>query len=486
MNRPSRIILLAFAIAMVAPEALWAQRPSNNVQTRSAALYMNRARQHNDPEERRALYQQALTVLQEGTQQDPRNPRVWYMAGQALVHLGNYVGADSMFRQAEQLYPQWDSVRIERQNAWIRAQNQGVTLQQQNRLEDAAASFENAALIFDGRPEANLSLGALYHRLDRPEDAVQSYRAALAILRGPARQDLQPAQAQNWREWEEVAAFNMAQILATRGHDEEAIQAYRDFLEREPDNVTARVNLAVVLTRQGNTQEASDLYRGLLDRPGLGEADYTTIGVGLFRAQLYPEAARAFRSLGELNPYSRDAWYNLTQALYLQTAQLEEQARAGGPEQARIRGELRPLYEEMLEAAAKARQFDPLNENLLRLTAQAHRGLADQQSGAAADAGRRRAVETLEARQALPFMVEDVQMHASDGRVRFIGRLRNNKTPAGQPMRFRLSVLGENGEVVATEEVNVAAPAAEELANFEVQVSARTERLTGWKIEPVS
>jgi hypothetical protein len=79
-----------------------------------------------------------------------------------------------------------------------------------------------------------------------------------------------------------------------------------------------------------------------------------------------------------------------------------------------------------------------------------------------------------------------VQMHASDGRVRFTGRLRNNKTPAGQPMRFRLSVLGENGEVVATEEVNVAAPAAEELANFEVQVSARTERLTGWKIEPVS
>src|SRR5690606_40340178 len=134
-------------------------------------------------------------------------------------------------------------------------------------------------------------LGALYAQKGQTDKAIDAYKGALEILRGPARQRISQREAEQWRENEEVAAFNMAQLLAGAGRDEEAAQAYRDFLEREPQNRTAKSNLAIVLGRMGKTDEASEIYAELMSQPDLTDAELFSIGIGLYNADEFERAA---------------------------------------------------------------------------------------------------------------------------------------------------------------------------------------------------
>ena len=135
------------------------------------------------------------------------------------------------------------------------------------------------------------------------ERAIEAFRGALEILRGPARDEVPANQQEQWREGEEAAAFNLAQLLAGAGRDEEAAQAYRDFLEREPQNRTAKSNLAIVLSRLGRTDEASEIYSELMSQPDLTEAEYFSIGIGLLSADEFDRAAEAFRKVLAVNPH---------------------------------------------------------------------------------------------------------------------------------------------------------------------------------------
>src|SRR5690606_40712987 len=80
--------------------------------------------------------------------------------------------------------------------------------------------------------------------------------------------------------------------------------------------------------------EANRIYGELLDEPDLTEEDYQVIGIGLLSGDEFDRAAEAFRKALALNPYSRDAMYNLAQAIYRQGLALEERRQAAsGDEQ---------------------------------------------------------------------------------------------------------------------------------------------------------
>src|SRR5690606_10693846 len=203
-------------------------------------------------------------------------------------------------------------------------------------------------LIYDKMPNARLQLGGLYARKGETERAIEAYRGALEILRGPASQTVPERQREQWRENEEAAAFNLAQLLAGAGRDEEAAQAYRDFLAREPQNRTAKSNLAIVLGRMGKTEEASEIYTELMSQPDLTDSELFSIGIGLYNAEEFERAAEAFRKTLAVNPHSRDALYNLAQAIYRQSVQIEEQREKGsGDEQVKAASDLGTMYAEL-------------------------------------------------------------------------------------------------------------------------------------------
>ena len=486
MNRVTRVILSLGLVGLVyagtgAGEAL-AQKPSNNMWTRSAALYLDRAQNNPDPEDKQELYRQALEASLEGIKNDGGNPRVWYMAGQAHAKLGDFVAADSMFDRAEQIYPDYaQEVNRERLNAWINAFNMGVNLLQAGKTAEATERLQAAHTIYQGRPEAPLNLGAIYAREQEFDKAVQAYRDALAIMRGPASASLKEEQKAKWLESEEIASFNLAQILANLDRGEEAAQAYRDYLGRNPEDVTAKINLAVVLTRSGDEAGAAQLYTELLEMEELSAENYFRIGLGLFGAEEYRRSAKAFEQSLAMNPYSRDGLYNLGQALYARTRVLEEQLATA--DSAAAATELKELYVALDTVSQRVTELDPKNKNALLLHAQAFRGLSDLTADdTESQALRREALALLERQDSMAFEVLNVQMTRGpeEGQRVIRGTVTNAKLAADTPVTVRFILLDKAGAELSTEEVTVPAPAAEQQVPFEVTLPAPGDG-SGWK-----
>jgi len=104
--------------------------------------------------------------------------------------------------------------------------------------------------------EARNSLGTHYVSAGRIDDAVQQFRAALAVA---------PAHA--------VAQYNLAVIALSRGQYDEARKGFRLALASRPEYPEALSNLGVVLRHDGRLEEAVANFRRALElRPDLSAA----------------------------------------------------------------------------------------------------------------------------------------------------------------------------------------------------------------------
>lgn len=429
--------------------------PRDNMFTRTAALALSQAMQNADPGERQSRYQEALQATLDGVANDPGNPQSYRQAGEAYVGLNDLVGADSMWTRAEDMYPLYSfDLTPLREQQWVNQYNLAVNQIQAGNTEGAIPLLELAHTIYKGRPEAMLNLGSIHAQLANVGDAVRWYRAALDMLRGPEF-DAQPVDVQaTWSENEEIAAFNLAQILANAGRNEEAEVAYRTYLERSPDNVTALSNLAVVLMSMDRNDEAAEIYEGLLARTDLDSRDYYVTGIGLYNAENYSMAVQAFGRSYELIPESRDALYNYAQALYLA-------------------GELDELY----PAAVSLIEMDPYNNNVYRLMAQ---GLMAQ--GDTAEAAR-----ILEDEMAtLEFEIDGTMLQPFGGGGGIVnGELLNHSLDEGGSINIRVFFYGSDGMEVGTQDISVPVPAAEMREVFRVQFDSDQD-VVAYRYEVIS
>ena len=465
----NRVMKLLCAVLVLTPVAAQAQRPSATMQTRSAMLYLERAQKTQVAPERAKLLQQALEMATQGVQSQSGNSKTWFTLGQVYAELGDAVGADSAFDKAESMWPEYTKeTEQERLKTFVNTFNAGVIAVQQNKPEEAIAKLEAAQKVYSKKPTPALNLGNLYARANNTEKAAASYRQALEILRGPERKALNAADEKQWAQWEEAAAFNLAQVLAQGNKDSEAAQAYQDYLARNPTNIIARSNLAIVLTRMGKKDEAAKTYQELLSQD-LSDDEYFQVGVGLFRGEQYAQAADAFRKAIAKNTANRDAYYNLAQALYSQSTAVEEQrSKAKVADQKAFDAQLKPLYEELQKAAEKARELDPNNRNVLALLARSYRGMADVVPTAAATEWKNKTLEVMKAHQDLPFEVTELAATTENGEIKITGNVVNLKATAGQPIALTFSFLGRNGQVLGTQDVTVTAPKVEDQVPFTV------------------
>jgi tetratricopeptide (TPR) repeat protein len=467
-----RWTLALLALLLFAPAAAQAQkRPSNNMHTRSADVYLGQAQQARAATEKAELYGKALAAALEGARVDAGNPKPWFQAGVAHFHLDDFVAADSMFSRALQIYPDYDEeIQPLRLNAWIALYNRGVQTLQQGDVAAAITALEQANQIYSRRPEAMVTLGSLYAEAGDFAKAETTYRRALEVVRGPGRANLKPAELQAWQEDELGVSLRLANMLIDQDRAADAEKVYRDLLQSQPDNLMARANLAVVLSRTGQVDAASAIYRELLARDDLGENTLFNIGVGLFRAEKYGESAEAFRRATTVNPQSHEALYNLSQALLALTA-----ASQGTPDAKR-------LNEELLETTARLHRIDPTNRTVFMMKAQAERSLGDIAGAGAADEWNRKVLATLEQHKALPFEVMDIAVTPVGDDVQVGGRVLNLTAAQDSPLRFRFSIIDAAGNELAGEDVSVNAPATTESARFNFRIPA-PQGAAGWKYQ---
>ncbi|MGD8277898.1 MAG: tetratricopeptide repeat protein [Gemmatimonadota bacterium] len=468
--------------ALAVPAAVSAQRkPSANLQTRSAEVYLNTANEK--PEKREEFLQKALDVLVEGSEQDGDNPLVWFMLGQVYARLGDPVGADSAFDKAEALYPDYtEETAPERLAVWINEYNAGIAAIQANDPAGAIARFEKADAIYRGRPDAALTLGSLYAQTGDLVKAEAAYRTALEITRGPSAANVPPADRAQWAQQEETAATRLGDMLVQLGRTDEAIEVYRELVANQPENAVAQSALAATLAKAGKNDEAAAIYEKLLTRDDLSDIEWFNAGVGLYTANNYDLAIKAFEKSLEVNPYSRDATYNLGQAILGAATELGKQREnAPDAEKAAIGEKMKLLFQELAAAADRLRDMDPNHRAPLMMLAQAQRSLGDL----AADrettrAWQEKVLATLQVAEDMPFEVSSIQTMPDGGTLTVSGTITNLKGTEGQSVTVDFTLLGEGGEALATQPVTATLPAADAQTEFSFTVET-DQPVLGWR-----
>jgi tetratricopeptide (TPR) repeat protein len=401
--------------------------PRETRRSQTATLYLRQNR-----------VDRALALALEGVAEDSTNPVHFFLAGVSYARMGSYLSADSMFSEAERIYPAYElQVEPEREAAWVQAFNAGIEAFDGGDWEGTTEYWAGAAAIYDLRPEAHMNLASLLTADGRYDEAIEVYQDGLrGIDRTPATRYLGAEDfADREAAREDIEDGLLALFLSTsRFADAEPLLRAR--VEDEPEDVGLRTALGAVLDGQGREAEARTIYTELLADRTLSPTELFNLGIQFFRSEQYSEAAESFRRLTDLQPRSRDAWFNYANSLFAAEA-----------------------WEPLANAGARLVELDPLGENAQLVTARAQLESGDH---AAALASMQRA-------DTAPIYVEGLQMQRSAAATTVFGRVVGNAAESGAPVALRFVFYDEAGTTIGTRVLEVSAPTTGEAEDFEVR-----------------
>lgn len=404
--------------------------PEETRHSQTASLYLRRDRT-----------ERALELAEEGAAEEPGNPVHYYLAGVAHARLGHSVAADSLFTEAERIYPAYElEIEPARRAAWARAFNAGTEAYAEGDVERAIEAWRGATTIYDLRPRAHRSLASALVEQERPGEAIEVLREALAGLEGrPATRVLEEEDVRERQRERAEIEETLARLLLREKRYAEAVPLLRRRLRADSASTDLRQDLARALTRLGRHEEADELYDSLLSEDGLEATQLFNLGLTLFRSGEHERAGEAFARLTERQPHSRDAWYNHVNALF--AAQNWERAAAVG--------------DRLLEV-------DPLGENAGLIVARAY-----------LESGEKEAARKLLRRvEEAPVHLGELTMQRSGSGSTVSGRLRGNAASAGTRIDLRFVFYGTDGQL-GSRTLTIRAPPRDESRRFSVSIDAR-------------
>ena len=218
--------------------------------------------------------------------------------------------------------------------------NQGMTLQEIGRTEEAFSQYEEALRLNPDFAQAHYNLGLALERLGRAQEAIEHYDQAIRIqsdyadahnnLAGILRNQGKLPEAIN--HYEQAARgkpnlagvqFNLGSTLEQAGRAEEAIGQYEQAIRIKPDFAYAHNNLGVLLMARGRLQEAVDHFQQALRiQPDNAEAHFN-LALASSRLGRWQDAIDHYQQVVRIKPDLVQARRNLAKAL-LQTGKVPE------------------------------------------------------------------------------------------------------------------------------------------------------------------
>ncbi len=179
--------------------------------------------------------------------------------------------------------------------------NRAKDLAQDDDVAGAAALLQSVVAEDPNIMDAHLTLGNWLIRLKRGEEAIESFRRALAL-----------------KPDDDIALGNLARLFLSRGRKTDAQDALRVFetaLSRNPKNPQAWFQLAVLSMDMGDALKAKHSFvRAGEENPKMGAA-WIGQGALAFAASRLPEAEQMIRKGLELEPEAKGGRYNLARVL---------------------------------------------------------------------------------------------------------------------------------------------------------------------------
>jgi len=176
----------------------------------------------------------------------------------------------------------------------------------------AQALLQRAIELDPTQPTYRSNLGEALRRLGKYEQAVEAYRAALAIDSSIA-----------------AVHSNLGIALAESGQIQEAIASFHKAVELAPDYADAWCNLSNAYNEAAMDEQALSAAEQAVAMCPASAVNHNTLAVALAAVGRYPEAIAAYRRATSLNPGYVDAWSNLGNALAAE-GQTQEALAASG------------------------------------------------------------------------------------------------------------------------------------------------------------
>ena len=200
---------------------------------------------------------------------------------------------------------------------------QGITLAELNRYEDALDYYNKAIRIEENYIQAWNQKGNALYELEKYEEALHAYDRAIRINPENSQTILN-----NW--------IGRGLVLQQLKRFNEALSSFAKAVQIEPKSQIAWQGQGDILFRLQRYQEAIEAYKKTVNLNKESYDNWYKLGQCYHKIEEYKEARKAYEKAVEIKPYSAIAWYHLGNILL----QLEK-------------------YEEAVEAYDKAVRFEP-------------------------------------------------------------------------------------------------------------------------------
>ncbi len=179
--------------------------------------------------------------------------------------------------------------------------NRAKDLAQNDDVEGAVALLKAVVTEDPNIMDAHLTLGNWLIRLKRAEEAIESFKRAVAL-----------------KPDDDIALGNLARLYVSRGRRndaEDALGVFETALSRNPKNPQAWYQLAVLSMDMGLAGKAKHAFvRAAEENPKMG-ASWIGQGALAFASSRLPEAEQMIRKGLELEPEVKGGRYNLARVL---------------------------------------------------------------------------------------------------------------------------------------------------------------------------
>ena len=403
------------------------QEPWVSAYTAISELQLQDAQRIEDDSLRAVAYRRALETINDGLVEEGNNPMAFFHLGIVNNGLKDYVGAALAFDQAEALYPDYvdeePGTGAYRLVAWLDAYNDAILKLEALDAEGAVELFRMANMLYANRVETYLNLGNALASLGDMEESIEAWRRAIAVIESP---DGDPGDDETRERWDTefwiLAHSNLGQLLPGVGRSDEAVVVFETILERFPDDAEARASLALALAQSGQGDDALGVFDAILASEDAAPLDYFNAGVSLYSAEQMDRAALAFEKTVARSPMYRDALQNLAQTLNL----LED-------------------YEAQIPHSEKLVELDPFNDYAYLMHVRALVQVGREPDGVAA----------LSIMQALPFVIDNLQIQPLSNGARVSGVAVNKALEPGTSITLRFTFYDDDGNPVGSADTEV-------------------------------
>ena len=423
--------------------------------TAISELRIQDAQRIEDDSLRAAAYRNVLATIIEGLTSSNNNPMAYLHLGIAHYNLKDYVAADLAFDRAEAMYPAYADEEFGttgyRLNAWAEAYNEALLRLEAQDSEGAVDRFNMANMIYAHRAEAYLNLGVTLAGLGDIEGSIQAWRNALAVIESP---DGNPGDDETRETWDTefwmMAQSSLGRLLPAVGRPEEAVAVLEAILERSPDDTDAQSALALALVQSGQGGDALGIFDEILASEDGTPLDYYNAGVSLYGADQMDKAVLGFEKTVERSPMYRDALQNLVQTL---NEQEDYEAQV-------------PYSERLLE-------LDPFNDFVYLMHVRGLVQVGREPEGLAA----------LEVMQALPFVIDALQLRPLAAGCRVTGIAVNKALDPGTSITLRFTFYDNDGNPIGSADTEVTISDPEVAHDFEVTFEGGEISVLGYSYE---